>query len=208
MKQLNIREKAWQGADIREPFLFALCFYEHPELLLSMMNLFFPAEGLKRIRRMYSTLADLLESDDPCLRADAEGSQGRVQLCLDYIQELTDEPCPGTGIRSKGHHKTLNLTICRNDPFTCENPILRVTLNSRDFAPSTGDDWIICGVLLSLHEKQKAEDKQQQEVLRYFREGVAEGELCEKIDAAVQQIKGSEDWKLLYLEKRNEAENA
>ena len=208
MKQLHTREKVWEGADIREPFLFALCFYEYPELLLDVMNLFFPNEELKRITRMYSTLADLLETDDPCLRAEAEGRQGKVQLCLDYIQELTDEPCPGTGIRNKGHHRTLNLTVCRNDPFTCENPILRITLNSKDFAPSAGEDWIICGVLLSLHEKQKADDIKEQEVLRYFREGIAAGELCEKIETALQQIKGNEEWKLLYLEKRDEAEEA
>ena len=64
MKQLHIREKAWQGADIREPFLFALCFYEHPELLLNMMNLFFPAEGLKRIRRIGSELEQLTFTRD------------------------------------------------------------------------------------------------------------------------------------------------
>ena len=45
-------------------------------------------------------------------------------------------------------------------------------------------------------------------MLRYFREGIAAGELCEKIEAALQQIKGNEEWKLLYLEKRDEAEEA
>ena len=41
-----------------------------------------------------------------------------------------------------------------------------------------------------------------QKLIRYFREGIAEGELCTKIEETVHKVRENDEWRLLYLEEK------
>lgn len=202
-------ELSWELADIRDPMIFSLVLYEEPSLFLEIMNLFYPEEGLQRIREMKIGLADVLHGSrsDPAFKAIAETENEEVTLWLDYIRELNEEKeddYRGHSLKEeqKKEGKTLNLTFCRSDPFQCGRPVMRLLLRSEDLCPDEQKHWVIEGVLVSLHEETEAEDPNQQKLIRYLQEGVAEGELCTKIEKTVHKVRENEEWRMLYLEEK------
>ena len=207
MKKLQA-DLAWETADIRDPMIFSLVFYEQPWLLSELMKVFFPQAGIIRIREMKPTLAEILHGarTDPSFWASAETEDGEVILWLDYIHELKEEKEDRYQCRRRSGEKkngrTLNLTISRSDPFHCDQPVMRLILRGEDLCPDDDEHWVIEGVLVSLHEETEADDPQMQRIIRYFREGQGEGELCEKFEEAVRKVKENEEWHLLYLEEK------
>ncbi len=200
---------SWEMADIRDPMIFSLVFYEHPWLLSELMKVFFPGAGICRIRKMKVSLADVLHGarTDPSFRASAETENGEVTLWLDYIRELKEEKKDGyqAGCQTAEDRKngrTLNLTICCSDPFHCDQPVMRLVLRGEDLCPDEDEHWVIEGVLVSLHEETEAEDPEIRKVIHYLREGRCEGELCERLEKAVQEVKEKEEWRQLYLEEK------
>lgn len=208
MKKLQT-EVSWELADIRDPMIFSLVFYEHPWLLGELMKVFFPQAGIGRIRKMKMCLADILHGSrtDPSFRAKAETEDGEVMLWLDYIHELKEEKTEGypgwqKASDRKKDGRTLNLTICRSDPFHCEQPVMRLILKGEDLCPDDDEHWVIEGVLVSLHEESEADDPEIRKIIRYFRDGQGAGGLCDKFEKAVQEVKENEEWRLLYLEEK------
>ena len=61
-------ELSWELADIRDPMIFSLVLYEEPALFLEIMNLFYPDEGLQRIREMKSSFCASPSGIDPSVK--------------------------------------------------------------------------------------------------------------------------------------------
>lgn len=199
---------AWELADFRDPFVFSLCLYEEPALMLEMMRLFFPGEKLKRLLKVRTGLADVLHGSrsDPCFRAEAEGIHGRVTLQLDYIRELTENPrgdYHGHSLHPQEpqSRRTLNLTICRYDPFCCDKPVMMLSLSSRDLSVRDEEEWTIEGVLISLHDQGDVPSPAQQELIDFLRSGRAEGDLPKRMQEAAERVRDNPEWELLYLEE-------
>ena len=199
----NTYLKAWEDADIRDPMIFSLCMYEEPSLMLEVMLKFFPSlEECENFRTKYS-LADVLHGvrNDPSVTAAAEVNGKPIDLTLDYLGELTQY----SNLYSKPHPDTgnaklkLNLTLSRSDPFSCNKPLTGVKMSGGE--EDDPDRWRLWGILVSLHEEGDVPDAGMQEVIDLFRYGRAEGELSDKIQRAVERVKGNEEWKWLYVEE-------
>ena len=196
----------WQDAGMSDPMMFSICFYEKPELIIRLFELFYPNLQIEELIGKPQSPAQFLHNcrTEPqifMLAKTKEGDIVRIELCLTeslaghfFFDGEYNDYLPR--IQSDEISHCYNIMISTELGEDCGRPIIQVGIKSNHVF-----QYDLTGTLICLSDHGEITNEDVRQFLELMRGEEPEGEFVKAFLEVLHHVKYETDWMDFYIEE-------